>query len=184
MNNFIMFVGQVAAGKDYFLEHNQLDITAKYGVQCVLSSDDVIQDIAVARGLTYSEVFKASIGLATDYVENMIGILSLQQRDFILNQTNLTSNGRKRKLGKLIHPANYNKIAVLFDECSESEQAERLKERAEAEGKIIPAYVIESMKASFEYPVLEDGFDKIMTLAEFRDSIKKEEQIYGEAKFA
>ncbi len=180
MNNFIMFVGQPASGKTTFMQSNEQGIINTYGIGGALSSDAIIEEVAISRGLTYSEVFKDSIKLATAYVENMIGILSLEQRNFIVDQTNLTVKSRKRKLNLLIHPQNYNKIAVVFNDTSEEDLNSRLKTR---DGKIIPEDIITNMRKSFEYPTVEEGFNKVMTAQEFKDTLITN-PIYGGTKFA
>lgn len=183
MNNFIMFVGVPCSGKTTFLNDNQLDITRVYGVDTCISSDAVIEDIAQARGLTYSEVFKDSIELARKYIDSMMGILSLQQRNFILDQTNLTIKSRKSKLNMLIHPQNYTKIAIVFNDTDEDILRLRHSNRSEETGKTIPDNVIEDIRKSFVLPSLEEGFNKIMTVSEFKDSLIVAEPVYGEMKF-
>lgn len=183
MNNLIVFVGGPGVGKTTFMNVNQQAITDTYGIVASLSSDAIVEDVALARGLTYTQVFKDSIDLATAYVDNMIGILSLQQRNFIIDKTNLTSKSRKRTLSKLVHPANYNKIAVVFNDVSPEERNARLIKRASEDGKHIPDEVLNRMLDSFEQPSLEEGFNRIFTIAEFKESLKKEEPKYGEQAF-
>lgn len=176
-----MFVGLPGAGKTTFIDENQLAITAQYGVDSVISSDAVIEDVANSRSLTYAEVFRDSIDLATKYVDVMTGILSLQQRNFILDQTNLTAKSRKRKIDLLVHPQNYKKIGVVFD-VEYDILVTRLNIRAKETGKIIPPEVLESMKKSFEFPTYDEGFTKIYTAQEFKDSLDSQPK-YGEMKF-
>jgi predicted kinase len=183
MNNFIMFIGLPGSGKTTFIGNNESRITSTYGVDCVISSDAVIEDVANARGLTYSEVFADSVNLAGKYIEAMLGILSLQQKNFILDQTNLTPKSRQRKLGLLVHPANYNRIAVVFGQKDEV-LIDRLNKRANVGGKIIPTEVLNTMRRNYIAPKLEEGFTKIMTVEEFEESLNASVNSYGGAKFA
>lgn len=183
MNNFILFVGVPCSGKSTFIDQNQLAITATYGVDAVLSSDAVVEDVASTRGLTYSEVFRDSIDLATKYVENMIGIFSLQQRNFILDGTNLTAKARKRKLSLLTHPQNYNKIAVVFSGIDQTVLDDRHNARHES-GKIIPPEVLKEMSDRFTLPTQEEGFNAIFTPEEFLKTFIKSDTYGGGLKFA
>lgn len=188
MNTFIMFVGLPGSGKSTFIEENDRAITQQYGITGVISSDAIVQDVADSRGLTYAEVFQDSINLAGKYIDCMLGILSLQQRNFILDQTGLTAKTRRRKLGLLTHANNYHKIAVVFDNVPDDEIMRRIVTRGVETGKVIPEHVIQSMRNSFEYPQLYEGFNKIMTVQEFKDSLPEFAESaptskYGEMKF-
>lgn len=165
-------VGLPGSGKSTFISENQQAITAKYGVEAVISSDAVIEDIAVSRGLTYSQVFQDSIKPATEYVDSMITILSLQQRNFILDQTNLTAKSREKKLNRLWHKPNYNKIAVVFNSVTPEELSKRLYIRAQEEGKEIPDNVIQDMRNRFELPSIAEGFNQVLTEEEFKKTLE------------
>lgn len=181
MNNFIMFIGLPGMGKTTFIDENQGTITSTYGVDAVISSDAVIEDIAAQRGLTYSEVFQDSVKPATEYVNVMINLLSLQQRNFILDQTNLTVKSREKKLNRLWHKQNYNKIAVVFNDLNEEELDKRLYVRAQEEGKIISKQLIADFRARFELPSISEGFNHIFSSDEFKKTLAPK---YGEMKFA
>lgn len=166
-----MFVGVPASGKSTFIEKYQNQITSQYGVDCVISSDAVIEDVAFARGLTYAEVFRDSIDLAGKYVDVMLGILSLQQKNFILDSTNLSIKSRKRKLDLLIHPQNYNKFAIIFDDITPEQRQNRLEKRAVETGKIIPKHVIDTMCNSYQIPTIAEGFTQVMTAQQFAEGL-------------
>lgn len=168
MNTFVVLVGASGVGKTSFVSENSAGLTNKYGIDSVLSSDAVIEDIAHTRGLTYSEVFKDSINLATKYVESLIGILSLQQRSFVLDQTNLTVKSRQRKLNLLVHPQNYHRLAVVFDNVSYETLLHRVKSR---EGKEISEELLKDMLQRYEAPSIKEGFNRVVMYKDFIEEL-------------
>jgi tRNA uridine 5-carbamoylmethylation protein Kti12 len=121
----------------------------------VLSTDDYIQRVAEKRGKTYDEVFKATIGEATDFMWEQLKFAIHEGRDIIVDRTNLTKKTRKQFLSKV--PNHCKKSAVYF-EISLKEALERNKHR---EGKMIPEKVLKSMYHSFEIPNNTENFDAI-----------------------
>lgn len=183
----IMLVGTPGQGKTTFINDpdNQNAITVKYGVEFNVSSDAPIEDIAMYTGKTYSEVFQQVIDSANKYVEVMVSLLSLGERSFIIDRTSLTKKSRANMLNRIAGKEHYNKIAVVFDEVDKIEQLRRLDERGKTEGKVISAKLLEEMQGRFEYPELSEGFDEVMTVQQFFNTLPKIEdnQIYGETKF-
>jgi predicted kinase len=76
-------------------------------------------------------------------------------RDIVWDQTNTTVARRAKKFRML---PDYEHIAVVFKTPEHKELMRRLMSRP---GKEIPDHVIASMIASWEEPVLEEGFTEI-----------------------
>lgn len=182
--NMLMFVGVVGQGKSTFAEENQELITAKYGVDTLISSDNVIEDVALNLGKTYSEVFKDTIDLANKFVQVLIGLTTLSKQNILIDRTNLTKASRKSVLDTMKNKSEYYKIAVVFNDVKDEELKERLKVRGEVFGKVISPELLKEMQDRFEYPTMDEGFDAVLTAQEFYDIIDAQPDIYGEAKFA
>jgi len=178
--NMLMLVGVPGSGKSTLADDNQLIINGKYGVDTLLSSDNIIQDAADNLGKTYSGVFNDVIKAATDFVETMIYLVSYSKQNFIIDSTNLTVKSRARKLNLMQNKAEYNKIAIVFPTPDVEELRKRLDGR---EGKIINPTLAKEMQDKFVYPTLEEGFDMIYTAEEFLKSLDVAQR-FGEAKFA
>ena len=121
----------------------------------VLSTDNFIDKVAEEQGKTYDEVFKTTIGEATDFMWEQLKFAIHEGRDIIVDRTNLTKKTRKQFLSKV--PSHYRKSAVYF-EISLKDALERNKHR---KGKFIPEKVIKSMYHSFEIPNNTENFDYI-----------------------
>ena len=121
----------------------------------VLSTDNFIEKVAQEYGKTYDEVFKSTIGKATDFMWEQFQFAIHEGRDIILDQTNLTRKTRKDKTSKV--PNTYHKRAVYF-EIGLKEALERNKHR---EGKFIPESVLKRMYHSFEIPNSNEDFETI-----------------------
>lgn len=149
MPKLYMLVGMPAAGKSTWREANKGDAV-------IISTDDIIDQTAAARGSTYNETFKENIKFATQIAEQRAKDAFDANQDVIWDQTNLSKKSRKGKLAKV--PSHYEKIAVFFDIPNEEEWQRRLNNRP---GKTIPPHIIDSMYEMVEVPELDEGFDQI-----------------------
>lgn len=140
-------VGKSTYRKEFFEKHIENPV--------ILSTDDLIEDVARHRGLTYNDVFKETIGEATDYFFDALEKSLADDKSVVIDRTNLTKKSRKRILNMV--PDHYKKIAVVVY-CNEEVQKERLAER---KGKHIPSHVIESMIKTYDNPIPQEGFDSI-----------------------
>lgn len=121
----------------------------------VVSSDRFIEEHAKQAGLTYNDVFKDYVKIATKLMENQVAICQANNMDFIWDQTNTSVKSRK---GKLATISGYECIAVMFRTPEDEELARRLANRP---GKAIPDAVISFMKDTLEEPTEEEGFTEI-----------------------
>ena len=151
-NQFTMLVGLPGSGKSTWLKNY---VTNDF---VTLSTDDIIEEIAKSRGLTYSDVWSESIKGATKLMEQRFVEAIAEGRNIVWDQTNCTSKKRKTVLAKV--PNSYIKVAVVFDTPLDVIKT-RLVERALATGKHIPQSVLLNMYNTFEMPTLDEGFDSI-----------------------
>jgi predicted kinase len=121
----------------------------------VLSTDNYIERVASEHNKTYNDVFENYISEATEFMWEQLKFAIFENRNMIIDQTNLTRKTRKQKLSRI--PESYHKTAVYF-QLSLKEALERNKQR---EGKTIPESVLKTMYYSFEIPNNTENFDLI-----------------------
>lgn len=128
----------------------------------VVSSDDILENIAKEKNLTYSDVYKEYIGIATSKMKENFRNALINKKNIVWDQTNMSKKKRKGILSELGN--DYYKIAVDFS-INPSILKKRLKDRAEKTGKHIPWSVIESMGSNYNPPSKEEGFDEIIRVS-------------------
>lgn len=149
-------VGLPCAGKSTWRTKflNKVDRT-KWNV---LSTDDLIEKDCRANNKSYSEFFKIlDFSKYENIFYNNLKNSILEDKNIIIDQTNLTKKSRSRKIKYLNE--NYKKIAIVFITDIEKIYL-RNKERFEKYGKFIPIHIIDNMNKSFEIPGF-DEFEKI-----------------------
>ena len=125
----------------------------------VVSSDAVLDQIALERGLKYSDVHKDFIGLATSKAKQTFREAIECRANIIFDQTNVSKKKRRGILQQM--PKDYIKVAVVF-QTEDAEVERRLKTRAEQTGKYIPEFVMQDMYSRWEAPTRDEGFDRIV----------------------
>ena len=148
-----MMIGVPASGKSTWVEKNK-------GNALVISTDNLIEMYAAKNSKTYNEVFKDQIKLATKLAIEHAEAAFATGQDVIWDQTNVTRKSRSSKLAMV--PDYYEKIAVVFTIPDRQELQRRLANRP---GKIIPQNIVMAMASSLEQPGVDEGFDKIITVA-------------------
>jgi predicted kinase len=151
---FTLVSGVQAAGKTTWVQQ----MADEHPDVVVISSDDRIEKIALAKGLTYQEAYvrHADEVLASLFVDARTALL--EGRPVMWDQTNLTVAARAERLSLV--PEGYIRQAVTF-EIDETEQKRRLDERRIATGKSIPDFVIKLKRAEYVRPTAAEGFDRV-----------------------
>jgi predicted kinase len=148
VNTFFMLVGLPGVGKSTWAK-KQLNAT-------IISTDDIIQDIADKYGLTYNQIFDSETYSFVNKIAWRLAKFAFERNDNVIwDQTNLTINSRANKL-KMV-PGHYKKICVLFG--VPDDLPERLNSRP---GKVIPNDVMMNMIKSYQQPTTLEGFDDIV----------------------
>lgn len=149
---FVMLVGVPASGKTTYRK----DYCRDYAV---ISSDDYIEERAKEDNTTYNEAFTKYVGAATKSCQAKFILATSAGFNIIWDQTNLSSDKRRRVLEQL--PSDYIKTCVVFP-CPEYD--EHQKRLASREGKVIPPHIINTMRKNFELPDVSEGFDYIIEM--------------------
>lgn len=132
-------------------------LVAKNFQQCdILSTDNYLLEIAAENGITYNEAFKQHFGKAQARFDAAMADAIANNRNFVVDRTNMTVKTRKRTLSKL--PKHYSAIAWTFNIPSVDELEKRVKERAAINTQDVPRFVIEDMLKRYEAPTVEEGF--------------------------
>ena len=121
----------------------------------IVSTDAFVEDYARAQGKTYSEVFTDYMPTAVTLMAEQVVFAREHGHTIIWDQTSTTIASRAKKFRML---PDYEHIAVVFRTPEHTELMRRLMNRP---GKEIPDHVIASMIASWEEPILEEGFKEI-----------------------
>jgi predicted kinase len=152
-------VGVPGSGKSTWLKGQEL-------WTLIVSTDNIIEELAETYGLTYDQVFKDTIRFAELVMNNeMDKTIAYGDANFHIDRTNLTVKSRRKFIEKL-KPHGYEFEAVVFpmpgtEKLSQEEWNRRLDSRP---GKTIPGYILSSMIEHYEPPTEAEGFDKIIFL--------------------
>lgn len=123
----------------------------------IISSDDHVERLAAKNGLNYSQAWEKFIGQATSMMKQEFVDAKRDNKNIIVDQTNMSKKKRKSLLQGL---DSYHKIAVVFD-CDTKTLLKRNEERAKSTGKNIPPNVIESFLNKFDPVTKDEGFNEI-----------------------
>lgn len=154
-----VLVGLPGSGKSTWIKNNRKNIGEN---AAIVSSDDYIDMKAAEEGKTYSQAYSDHIGGATMHAKKTFSEAVKEGRNIVVDQTNMGTKRRKTWLSQVGN--KYEKIAVVFD-VPERELFERLNDRAQKTGKIIPMKVIDEMASRYNPPSKEEGFDKIIRVS-------------------
>ena len=153
MPSLYMMIGVPGSGKSTWIANQNFD----WNRTAIISTDNIIDQRAVAQGKSYSDVFQKEIKSATAEMNQNLRDAIDNQMDIIWDQTNVTARARQSKLRSI--PSNYQKIAVFFATPEWNELQKRLSSR---EGKNIPSNIVMSMMSQLEPPNEHEGWDKII----------------------
>lgn len=148
-----VLVGLPGSGKSTWCNIHVAGRTIPYNT---VSTDNIIEAHAARQGKTYSEVFKDYIKLAQMEYDAQLAQYLAAGSNILVDRTNMTKTSRAKIL-RLV-PDHYIKNAIVFT-CKDDTLEKRLASRP---GKIIPDFVIKSMRSTYQDPTLSEGFDDII----------------------
>lgn len=152
----IILIGAPAAGKSTWVQK-------QFQCEChVLSTDNIIEELADAMGKTYDEIFSDYIKVAEKmFWEDFDRHVSEGYSPIFIDRTNMSIKSRARIFNRLQQwhrRHGYTVSAVVFSTPDPVEHERRLVSRP---GKTIPKDVVESMIESYEMPIYKEGFNNI-----------------------
>lgn len=152
MSKCTFLVGPPGVGKSTYVDEHSCYLNSH-----VLSTDNIITQIALAYDMTYDETFKDLIGFAEKvFYRNMQRAID-EGSDILIDRTNLTVKGRK-KIIDMLKPHGYTFEAIVFSIPERSEWDRRLASR---KGKFISRMIIDSMMENYVEPSVDEGFTLI-----------------------
>jgi len=152
MTTLYVLVGVPGSGKTTWIGRQMFDWTNTV----IVSTDHHVEQYARSVGKTYSEVFKDYMTTAVDLMSKTAVDAFKNNKVVIWDQTSTTAKTRAKKLR--MAPAHYKKVAVVFKTPNVDTHAKML----DRPGKEIPTEIVKDMIDKFEYPTVEEGFDKII----------------------
>ena len=152
----VLLVGLPGAGKTTF--RKQL-IAALDCAPVVVSTDDVLHDIAQREGITYQEAFESKEAKAMMVREAYVRVKMAREelRPLIIDQVNPTVKSRRKKLAAL--SKNYLRVGV-YCAVDRATAAERIAQRG-IYGASIDVH--DRMRETFVEPAAEE-FDEFYTV--------------------
>lgn len=145
-----ILVGVPGSGKSTWFEKNKTATTAP------VSTDNIIEFLGGLYGFTYNEIFSETIRFADMVMVKRMLWNAERGNDLVIDRTNMSRKSRKQFIDKL-SKYGYEFECVVFP----TPEPEEWKRRLDRPGKIIPQEAIDRMLASYEEPLLEEGFTKI-----------------------
>jgi len=156
---FIMMAGLPACGKTYWaqkhMEANPLKNYVLLGTNAVI---DQMKVMNLNRQRNYHERWEELISQATPIFNKLVEIAGKTPRNFILDQTNVYQNARRRKAASFQDFGKRICVTIVNDEET---LATRTDKREREEGKYVPVSAVNQMRSNFVAPELEDGFTEL-----------------------
>ena len=152
MKNLYILVGPPGSGKTTWIEKQFYD-------GCfIVSTDNIIQDLAEADGKTYDEVFRTNIKAAdTTMWKDFDSLVEGGYSPIVVDRTNMSVKSRAKFIDRL-KGSDYKIHAVVFPKPEDTEHERRLNSRP---GKTISKDIITAMLANFQMPTEDEGFETI-----------------------
>lgn len=124
-----------------------------------VSTDDMIEEYAAEKGLTYSEAWnKVDMKSFNTRFKYAIKAAVEAGQDIIIDRTNMGVKSRRELMKHVTE--DYTVHAVVFV-VTDAVLKERLKTRAEKTGKVIPEFVLKNMANNYVAPTREEGFTSV-----------------------
>ena len=166
----IMMVGLPAAGKTVWAEKYARNHPEKK--YCILGTNSIMDRMKV-MGLTrkrnYHGRWDALIKQATDILNKTLKIAELKNRNYILDQTNVYFNARRRKMNNFRECRRIAAVVINTNEVLK----ERALKREEEEGKVVPESAVMEMKANFVLPEVGEIFEEVWYIEEDKNNSER-----------
>jgi predicted kinase len=139
--------------------------------QVICSTDKYVEEQANILGVSYDNAFKISQSTGifkkfTKYFYEDIEYCIRNNRDFVIDRTNLCSEMRRSLISKLREMARkYGKTITfkgVYFVTPKNVIWQRLEYRKAIESKSIPAMLVEEQIKKYELPTIEEGFDYLI----------------------
>merc|ERR1712087_84915 len=137
------------------MEANPLKSYLLLGTNSVI---DQMKVMNVKRQRNYAGRWEELISQATPIFNKLVEIAGKTPRNFILDQTNVYKNARRRKAAAFKDFGTRRCVTIVNDEDT---LAQRTEKREREEGKFVPLEAVNQMRANFVAPEADDGFTEL-----------------------
>lgn len=154
----VMLVGLPASGKTHWTEGVvQSEPEMHWNI---LGTNQLLERMKVSKlrkTANYGGRWEVLIKEATFIFNKLLERAPLFARNYILDQTNVYANARRRKLSSF---DGFLKRALVF--VPDDDEFKRRREMQRREGKSVPEHVVKEMIANFEFPAISaQEFDEV-----------------------